>query len=521
MSTDLEDRAVAALAALAAQARPTFDLERVVVDGNRRGETVIDPGLVVAGAGEGPHTATPPSDDESASVVPISTGRRPRRWLPIVATAAAVAGLVGVAVATSRDGEDGPTWGRPGPSGLPLDPPDLLWTTPHVALSAQSITIDYGGRTLSPPADAVAESSVQSRREETMTLRWSEQGIDMAWVLQFKLRDGDWWVEKMTLAEGVREGPGWTPNIDLAQDGVQVPLGQSVVGDVDLLADSGAHTARVQASGLRLLAFRDRIVETEPIDVPPPAPVAPSPLPTDVPPTGMYPSDEEWMAVMVAQDMLTSECMAAAGFDYPVVTDDELLLRGSGRRRAAERGFHDSSAADTSRVDEAIDDLSESDEQAFYEALMGAMGGGCTAQVREALGPMDSMRAWGEVPDINAVRQSAFADPSVIAAVATWKACVFEAVGEAAATPEELMRLYAVEGSRASAHEKDVAVADAECRVHTDFDRVLDIAQTARERAAMGDRVGEYDQWVREFRSSITNAQQVLDERGVVLPTLD
>ena len=133
------------------------------------------------------------------------------------------------------------------------------------------------------------------------------------------------------------------------------------------------------------------------------------------------------------------------------------------------------------------------------------------------------MRSWGVVGD---VREQAFADPKVVAALQTWGRCVFDAVGEQAANPNELGRLYAfangepTEGE-ATEHEKAVAVADFDCQQQVDWATVWFTAVVERERAAMGERVDEYHQWVRDYQGMIAKAQQVLDERGIVLPSLD
>jgi hypothetical protein len=168
-----------------------------------------------------------------------------------------------------------------------------------------------------------------------------------------------------------------------------------------------------------------------------------------------------------------------------------------------------------------------SEERAAYVAALGdGIGTGClasTAVVMGDVGDLGPMRAWGVVGDI---RQEAYGDPKVIAALNAWGYCVHAAVGERGANPNELARMYAfangdpTEGS-ASEHEKAVAVADFDCQQQVDYETVWYTAVVERERAAMGERVGEYDQWVREYQAMLAAAQQVLDERGIVLPSLD
>ena len=141
------------------------------------------------------------------------------------------------------------------------------------------------------------------------------------------------------------------------------------------------------------------------------------------------------------------------------------------------------------------------------------------------------MRAWDAIiastgRPYEDVRVQAYADPDVVTLLDAWGRCLFDAVGERAANPEELMRMYAFANGdpskgKATDHEKGVAVADFDCQQQVDYETVWHTAVVERERAAMGERVGEYDQWVREYVAMIARAQQVLDERGIVLPSLD
>lgn len=567
MTTDLEDRAVAALATRAGTAEPRHDLAGVVRDATRlpsgdrpeaasgvrdQAPAAIDPGLVIAhglGSARDDRPRVAPvrgGADAPVGLVEVVVRRRRRRWVPALAAAAAIAGIAGVAVATSRDGSsDTPGLGQPGPATAPPSTvPRFSWETRHASLAAESITIEYLGQTFSPDgADVQLESYLGSRTSETLKIVWPQHGIELGWELNFTLRDDEWWLDQMSVlddrsrAEG---NPQTSPAAGTDSDGVRMPLGEPVSGDLDLQLTDGQGTAHVVVTGMRLLGFRDRLDDpSAPTSTQaPPILVAAPPLPADVRPTGMYTSAEEWMAVLVAREELTRECMARAGIEYPAIPDDVLIqtqgqfgitagLSVHGRAAAAATGYH--------TVDDGIlnggahDILSEmsSDEQdAYRAALGGGTSTGCLAETSAAMGNLGDngpMRAWGVVGDI---RQQAFDDPNMIAALDSWGPCVIDAVGERAANPNELARMYAFENGhpsegQATEHERAVAVADFDCQRQVDYERVWYTAVVERERVAMGDRVGEYDQWVREYQSIIAAAQQVLDERGIVLPALD
>ena len=115
----------------------------------------------------------------------------------------------------------------------------------------------------------------------------------------------------------------------------------------------------------------------------------------------------------------------------------------------------------------------------------------------------------------------AVADPAVTAALSTWSACVRAAVGETAATPNELARRYAFEGAAATAHEKDVAVADVDCQQQADLWHVYHAALARADRSLLGDRVTDYDELTRQRVELVALARQLLADRGITVPSLD
>lgn len=553
MTTDLDDRVRDALTVRAALASPVHDIERVVDGSSGRAAGIaagsdperaaeIDPGLALAnGGGTAPAGAAtlPTTADASVEVVARATRRRRRRWVPVVASAAALAGVVGIAVAVSRGaGSQPPAWGQPGSAGSAAEQPALSWVTPHAAFSAASVTIDYLGRTFTPAPDAVAESSLLSRSEELLRISWPQDGIEVAWELYLKSRGGEWWVEEITVLDertNAEGNPGLSA-VHIGDDSERVPFGSALTGDLDVSATEADATARVRVTGMTFLGFRDRGPDGDqrPVETsPPPVLVAAPALPDDVVPTGMYPSAEEWMAMLVAEDALTRDCMSAAGIEYPPIPDDVLVqtmgqsdltagLSVHGRAAAAATGYHTVDIGILNGGAHGIpQSLSDADQRTYESAIHGCID--TTAQVLGGNDVNTPMRAWEVVGDI---RSQAFGDPDVIAALTQWRQCVAGAVGESAANPNELARMYAFDGGdpargTATEHEKAVAVADHDCQQQVDYETVWYTAVVERERAAMADRVGEYDDWIREIRTNLARAQQVLDERGIVLPSLD
>jgi hypothetical protein len=111
-------------------------------------------------------------------------------------------------------------------------------------------------------------------------------------------------------------------------------------------------------------------------------------------------------------------------------------------------------------------------------------------------------------------------DATVVAALAAWRQCVQTAVGEAAATPNELARRYAFVDGTATDHEKQVAVADARCEQQVNLWTIYQTAVAHAERALMGADVTEYDELTRLRQHTIATARTMLAERGITPPSL-
>lgn len=510
-----------------------IDIERHAADALQRRAAVASPRHDLAAV---------EAEARAAGVVWLlpDSRRGPRRhsWVaPAGAVAAAV--LLLVVVAVRRDTSvDQPVGTNPDPTTQPA----VAWTMPHVSLSAQSVAVEYGGEAFTPVGTtSTARSSMLSGTEEIASVTWAQRGKQISWEIQFESNGEDWWVASMTLLDGQTRPAGDNlPAVHLDIDRVRSPLGSAFEGDLDVSGESQGTTARITITGLRIHGFLDRGAGgayLTPTTHPGPAAmlVAAPPLPDDVPATGLTFTPEQWLLHLMAIDTLHRECMAAAGFVYPPPSDAVLVqamgewgpgplqgIRRAGAARAT--GYHTENVGFLNGGEDFQDHFTDAEREAFSEALGGGgQTGGCYPEVEAQLPMFDGMKAWTVVGDL---REQALADPRVIDALDAWGDCVEAAVGERAATPNELARRYAfVDGDpndgAADEHEKQVAVADADCQHQADLERTFFVALTDRERVVMGDRVDEYDQWARELTAVLERSAQVLDERGIVLPSLD
>lgn len=278
------------------------------------------------------------------------------------------------------------------------------------------------------------------------------------------------------------------------------------------------------------------------------------PLAAGLPDTGIAWHPEDSLVLSMVNDVLMHECMVAKGWEYPLRTaesyaagigswqPDELLgiVAPAGARAI---GYHDANVKASDPLEMFAYSLPEAERNRFYEDLVpqgplvditGPDGsvlsqrgdGGCFGEATAALNPLSdsqeglrqSMEQLLWQPDITA---AAAADPMVTAAVAEWSGCVQTAVGETAATPNELARRYAFEGETPTAHEIDVAVADASCQAQVDLWHVYHVALANAQRASLGDRVDDYDELTRQRVELIALAEQILADRGIEIPSLD
>jgi len=255
----------------------------------------------------------------------------------------------------------------------------------------------------------------------------------------------------------------------------------------------------------------------------------------------------------MATEILQRECMVAKGWDYPRRTaeswaagvgawlpDEVLGIVAPAGARAA--GYHSELDQSAEPMMVFANSLSETERTRFFNDLIpdGPMvdiigpdgsvlsqraDGGCFGEAIAALNPLyDSQEALRQTLDGDTMQsawEAASARPEVVAALSSWSECVERTVGESAATPNELARRYAFEDGAPTAHEKDVALADANCQQQVDLWHVYHAALADAQRAALGDRVADYDELTRQRVEFIALARQILADRGVVVPSLD
>lgn len=262
--------------------------------------------------------------------------------------------------------------------------------------------------------------------------------------------------------------------------------------------------------------------------------------------------------MQLAETVLLRECMARAGFVLHEPTAEELIemiggwsphpVLGIGSEGAARRiGYHlpEVGGRGTASQTAAFSALSDVEAEAYIEALTGGdsapvaevvpvdgsapsgvrQAGGCWVVAESQLGDYvngtiayQSVTSRGQSLD-RAGRVSA--EPEVAAALEQWGACVDEAVGETAPTPNELARRYAFEDGPATDKEKEVAVADARCQAQAQLGEAYAVAKTRLFRAALGDEVDFFDDYTRMRVEVVAIAEQLLSDRDIEPPALD
>lgn len=183
-------------------------------------------------------------DPPMASVVSLPRPRRSRSVVAtIVATAAAIALVVGVATIGSGNGVR-----VAGQSGAPTP---LHLATRQVSLSADDMAIQAGGRMFTAGGSTVDLNSDPGTpgKYTTIELVWTENGTEMRLNIYFTSDGHDWW------ANQIRTYNGSSPGDWIEYTGVffRSPLGTAFTGNVDLAADE-SH-GHLRFSNLRLEPF--------------------------------------------------------------------------------------------------------------------------------------------------------------------------------------------------------------------------------------------------------------------------
>jgi hypothetical protein len=295
-------------------------------------------------------------------------------------------------------------------------------------------------------------------------------------------------------------------------------------------------------------------------------PISTVPLPGDVPPTGIHLSPEDQLALSMANDVLTADCMADAGFEFVAPTEDELIVLngwwnphvvlGIQREGAARRvGYHSIEVGGFGTGSQAAryDAMEQAERDGYLAALTpdedapaveielpgGETGGlsyqpgGCGNVPRSVFLETDGHQLWVDVAageSWETINEAAIADERVSDALAQWRTCVEEATGLEADTPDELARRYAfverlVDGQAVTdvvelASEIDVAMADVRCQGEAELPEVWYTVHTEVTRAQLGADVEHYDELARRQQANVATARRILGNHGVVPPSL-
>lgn len=473
--------------------------------------------------------------------------RRP--WSALVLAAAAVLLIAGLVALNGRDTPESA-------GGAGGDAARFSFITPQVAMTADDFWIEVGGqRFTSVGSEVDLNSDPGDATFQTLELVWNEQGKEMRLNIYFQSDGVNWSSNELRTYNGLADNADW---VTFTGNFFVTPLGSPYVGTFDETAEEGGITSHLHIDGLQLQAFLGLgpggvVVPTTSTVSVDHSPLVVPPLAAGLPDTGIAWAPSDSLALGMANEILQHECMVAKGWDYPLRTadswaagvggwlPDEVLgvVAPVGARSA---GYHQALDQSADPMMIFANSLSETERTRFYNDLTpdGPMvditgpdgsvlsqraDGGCFGVAVAALNPLyDSQEGLRESLDgslLQSTWEVASTQPEVVAALSSWSQCVESAVGETAATPNELARRYAFEGDFPTAHEKDVALADATCQQQVDFWHQYHAALADAQRAALGDRVTDYDELTRQRVEFIAFARQMLADRGVAVPSLD
>ena len=483
--------------------------------------------------------------------VPMTDGRGGGRlWRPLLAAAAAVALIAGLGALNGRDTPE--SAGDSGDGGAAR----FSFVTPQVSLTADDFWIDAGGRRFtSEGAEVEVTSDPGDSAYQTLELVWHEQGSEMRLNIYFQSDGATWSSNEVRTYNGQQLEPDW---VTFTGEFFRSPLGSGYSGTFDESATEDGFTSHLHMGGLRLQAFLGYgpggavVPTTNTAVTADQGTMVVPPLAAGLPDTGIHWVPADSLALGMATEILQHECMVSKGWDYPLRTadswaagiggwmpDETLGIVSPAGARAT--GYHSTGDPSVDPLTTFANSLSEAERTRFYNDLMadGPMvditgpdgsvlsqraNGGCFGEAIAALSPVyDSQEGLRQSLDggvFVGAPALATSAPAVVSALASWSACVQSAVGETATTPNELARRYAFEGGAPTAHEKDVALADATCQQQWDLWHVYHVALAAAERAGLDDRVTDYDELTRQRVELISLARQILADKGVAIASL-
>ena len=176
-------------------------------------------------------------DDAMVVVGDPRRDRRPRGRVLLVAAAAGLLVLAGVAIA-NRSSDTRAASDVPAGSSF-------HFATPQVVLDAASVEVDAGGRTFVPPANVDVHSDPGTPNEyTTLELEWDAQGVPMRIYMYFASDGTNWWATELRTYDG-SPGGEW---IEMPGKYFTSPLGTAFHGDLDVRS--------LHIHGLKLEAFR-------------------------------------------------------------------------------------------------------------------------------------------------------------------------------------------------------------------------------------------------------------------------
>lgn len=497
-----------------------------------------------------------PHDQLESAVDPLhvamTSGRRAERsWRPLLAAAATVALIAGLFVLNSRDTPE-----SAGGSGGGGGAPRFSFATPQVSLDADDFWIEVDGRRFTSEGAVVeVHSDPGDSAFQTLELVWLEQDTEMRLNIYFQSDGATWSSNEVRIYNTLQPESDW---VTFTGDFFRSPLGTAYVGTFDQAVNENGITSHVHLDGLRLQAFLGYgpggvvVPTTNPVVTVAPATPGVPPMAAGTPDTGIHWVPSDSLALGMAIEVLQHECMMSKGWDYPLRTADSWVSGVGGWQPDETMGIVSPAVAQTSGYHTVGDpshdpqtifanSLPDAERTRFYDDLMpdGPMvditapdgnvvyqrtNGGCFGVAIAALNPLyDSQEGLRQALGggiFDGAAELATSAPAVVSALSVWAACVQSAVGETAATPNELARRYAFAGEAPTAHEKEVALADATCQQQLDLGHVYHVALAEAERAGLGEDVTDYDELTRQRVDLITLAREILADRGISIPPL-